>query len=122
MALRAIAIGLSASRAAFGAAMVVAPERIGRAWIGRPGGDEPAAVLARSIGARDVAIGAGGALALLAGSEGARWWLLAQAGADLGDFVGTMLARERLPASGVRSTAALAGGSGLLASLAAARC
>lgn len=118
--LRTAAIALSAGRAAFGAAMVAAPERIGRAWIGEPGRFEQVGVLSRSIGARDVALGGGAAIALVRGDGSARAWLGAQALVDVADFAGTLAARDWLPENGVRATLALAGGSALIAGAAAA--
>ena len=121
MDLRTAAIGLSAGRAALGIGLLVVPERIAAGWIGPSGAEAPAATLARSVGVRDVALGAGGALALLAGDDSARGWLGAAALCDGGDLIATLLARDSLPANGVLATAVLAGGSAVLAGLAAAR-
>ena len=118
--LRTAAIALSASRAAFGAAMISVPERIGEAWIGEPGRYERVGVLTRSVGARDVALGGGAAIALVRADGSARAWLGAQALADVADFAGTLATRDRLPESGVRATLVLAGASALIAGAAAA--
>jgi hypothetical protein len=60
------------------------------------------------LGARDLALG-GGTLAALSGG-GARPWLVASAGADLGDLLATLRHAGDLPASSVASLVAIAGG------------
>ena len=114
MSLRTAATASALGRVALGAALLVAPERIGRAWIGPAGTERSVEVMARAVGVRDVAIGIGGAAALLSGSDSARAWMLAAAAADLGDLVATVLARDVLPANGVAAVGALAGGSAAL--------
>jgi len=121
MSLRTAATVLSVGRAALGIGLLVAPERIARGWIGPVATERAVEVLARSVGIRDVALGVGGAAALINDSDSARDWMLGAAAADLGDLVATLLARDVLPANGVAATAALAGGSAVLASLTAAR-
>jgi hypothetical protein len=111
MSLRTVATALAVGRVAIGAALVVAPERIARAWIGPVATERSVEVVVRSVGIRDVALGAGGAAALLSGSDSARAWMLGAAAADFGDLIATLLARDVLPANGVAATAALAGGS-----------
>lgn len=119
--LRSAAIAISAGRVALGAALVVVPERIGRGWIGPAATERSVEVLARSLGIRDVVVGAGGAAALLGGSDSARAWLIAAAVADIGDLFATLLARDVLPANGVRGTAVLAAGSAAICSATAAQ-
>jgi uncharacterized protein DUF4267 len=121
MELRQAAIGLSAGRALLGLILLVAPEPIAKGWLG-PKGTEPAATtLARSVGVRDIALGAGAAIALLTDDDSASGWLAGAAVCDLGDIAATLIAKDSLPAAGFRGTIALAGGSAVLASLAAAR-
>ena len=72
------------------------------------------------IAIRDVAIGVGGAAALLSGSDSARAWMLAAAAADLGDLVATLLARDVIPANGVAAVGVLAGGSAAVCAATAA--
>lgn len=120
MALREIAITVSAGRAALGVALLVVPGRVGGGWIGDDGTRPGPEVLARSVGVRDVALGVGGVATLASGSSSASGWLLAQAVCDIGDLIGTLLARGALPANGVRGTVALAGGSAAIALAAAA--
>ncbi len=121
MQLRQAAIGLSAGRAILGLVLLVAPEPVAKGWIGPRGAEPPAATLARSVGVRDVALGAGATIALLRDDDSTSAWLAGAAICDLGDIVATLIARDSLPAAGVRGTIALAGGSALLAGLAAAR-
>jgi hypothetical protein len=112
---------ISASRAAFGATMIAAPQFIGEKWIGEPGRYERVALLSRSVGARDFALGAGAAAMLAQGNtEAGRILLTGQAISDAADFAGTLAVRERLPESGARWTLALAGASAIAAGLAAA--
>lgn len=119
--LRAAALAISIGRLALGAGLLVVPERIARGWIGPAATERSVEVLARSVGVRDVVIGAGGAAALVGGHSSTAGWLLAAAGADLGDIVATLLARDVLPANGVAGTAALAGGSAVVCAAAAAQ-
>ena len=120
MSLRSAATAIALGRVALGAALLVAPERIGRSWIGPAGTERSVEVMARAVGARDVAIGVGGAAALLSGSDSARAWMLAAAAADLGDMVATLLARDVLPANGVAGVGVLAGGSAVACAATAA--
>ena len=119
--IRRAATGLSVARALFGVAMIVAPRRIGEAWIGEPGGYQRVGVLTRSLGARDVVLGVGAATALVSENGAAtRLWLGGQALADLIDLAGTVSARDHLPQRGFRQTVVLAGASAVVAGAAAA--
>jgi hypothetical protein len=97
-------------RIAIGAALTVAPERSGRAWIGEVGRRPGAGVLTTGLGARDLAIGAGIATALRRG-HGANAWLRAGVLADAADLVATVRARHDLPPLAVAGVGLLAGGS-----------
>jgi hypothetical protein len=70
-------------------------------------------VLGRAVGARDLALGVGAAVALRTGAP-ARTWLLAGVLADLGDLGSTIGERATMPRNGLIGVAALAGGSALL--------
>lgn len=118
---RNAAIGLSLGRVAFGTAMSIAPRAFSKGWIGEAGDSDAAAVLARSVGARDIVVGGGAALALLRDSGAAPLWLAGQALADAADFAGALAASGSLPSRSVKATLALAGGSAALAAFAAAR-
>jgi hypothetical protein len=120
VSLRNVATAIAAGRVVLGTVLLIAPERIGRSWIGPAGTERSVEVMARAVGVRDVAIGVGGAAALMSGSDAARAWMLAAAAADLGDLVATLLARDVLPAQGVAGVGALAGGSAVLCAATAA--
>jgi hypothetical protein len=120
VSLRNVATVIAAGRVVVGTLLLVAPERVGRSWIGPVGTERSVEVMTRAVGVRDLAIGVGGAAALLSGSDSARAWLLAAAAADLGDLGATLLARDVLPAQAVAGVGALAGGSAALCAAAAA--
>jgi hypothetical protein len=119
MDLRRAAIALSLGRAALGLGLTLTPERIAVPWVGPRGGEAPASTLARSVGIRDVALGVGGAVTSHRGDSTAAAWLAGAAICDLGDIGGMLVARDSLPANGVRGTIVLAAGSAVVASLAA---
>ncbi|MEA2248183.1 MAG: hypothetical protein QOH46_2712 [Solirubrobacteraceae bacterium] len=83
---------------AMGAALLVAPGIAGSIWAGPLAGDERARVLARALGARDLALGVA---ALLALREGDGTWakrsFAAQAWADAVDFLAIAAAGDKLP-------------------------
>ncbi len=95
---RAIARFTSVCRVALGAGLIAAPERFTRAWIGDDAASAGAAVLARSLGARDVAIGAGALAA--SGSDDLERWLRAAVAADVADLGVTLAHRSALPPRG----------------------
>jgi hypothetical protein len=100
---------LTLGRVAFGVALMAAPAKATTGWIGdvarRPGTQVPVT----SLGARDIAIGVGGAWAVQ-GGDGAAPWLLAGAVADLADLAATLRHRDALPTSGVVGVSTLAAG------------
>ena len=93
---------LALGRIGMGAALLAAPERITRTWLGADGGTAGASVMGNVIGVRDLALGLG----QLRGD--ARPWVLAGVACDLVDGVVTLRSREHLPAFGVAATAAMA--------------
>ena len=119
--LRNAAVGLSLGRAALGVVLLVAPGRVAAGWVGPSGTEPPAETLARSVGVRDVVLGAAAAAALLGDHDSAPAWLAGSAICDAGDMLATLAARDSLPANGVRGTLALAGASAALAGFAATR-
>jgi hypothetical protein len=100
MDVRQAARGLALNRLAFGLNYVLRPEAVGPSWIGGAAARHPGAqVLARGLGARDLALGAGALAALYRGEDiAARKWMAAHALSDGVDLVATMAARDRLPA------------------------
>lgn len=95
---RSCARALAYARIAIGTAALVAPRRVVRSWLG-PHAEAPAvALLARSLGARDLALGLGTVLAM--GHEvPARGWVEAGGLADAGDLLATLVAFRWLPRS-----------------------
>ena len=109
MEARELARSFAFGRIALGALLVVFPGLIGRLWLGRRGASSEAQVLARALGARDVALGSGLLRSLRPGAK-ARGWVEAGVLADLADFGATLAAGDDLPALGRVSVLAAAGG------------
>lgn len=90
---RAIALG----RLGLAAAFCLTPGLALRGWPGRGAHKDPVArMLARSVGVRDLALGAGTLMALRHGSP-VRGWLEAGVVADLGDAMAVALAAPHVP-------------------------
>jgi hypothetical protein len=87
------------SRIAIGITALVAPTLLLRPWVGRDFAWQPRAkLLARSLGARDLALGSGVILALKHDGP-VRGWVEGSALADAGDCLSTLLAFGKLPNS-----------------------
>lgn len=101
---------IAAGRILLGLAVLLAPEQVTARWLGEENAKSPAVGdLARGLAARDIALG----ISVLATLEDARVGPIVQAGcalADAGDVLGTIAAREHLPAIGAAGTVAIAGG------------
>ena len=112
-ALRNFALAVFGMRIAYGAAMIAAPERVGRPWLGTSADRSPMQVGLRGIGGREIAVHG---LAVSAALRGAplRPWLLGSIAGDLTDLCATFAGRKGLPGGAVRATAAAAGGSALM--------
>ena len=110
MEARELALSNARGRMAIGAALVLAPRLAGPMWIGDEGGLAGAKIMARSLGARDLALGLGLAVALDRGAP-VRGWLEGAALADAVDLVGVLLAGHSIPQSKRRAVALIAGGS-----------
>jgi hypothetical protein len=113
--------GYSALRIAYAVALLAAPGRTARPWLGAapatPGGE----VAVRGLGARDLAISAGALAAATRGGQ-PRWWLAACAASDGVDVVATLAADgEGLPTRAKLGTAIAAGVFGAAAAALAAR-
>jgi hypothetical protein len=100
---------LAASRAALGVAVLAAPEKVTARWLGEHASHPAVRYLARSLGARDLALG----LFVLAtlddpvlGPRVQAWC----AAVDSLDALATVAARSDLPPAGVAGTVAVAGG------------
>jgi len=96
---RTAALAIALTRTAFGAALLAAPRALGHSWIGEDA-DRPAArAVIQAVGARDIGIGAGGAIALTRGGD-PKAWLAAGAAADVADCMITLGSFRHLPARG----------------------
>ena len=110
---RTVTTAVLGLRIAYGAAMVAAPERIGRPWVGAPAARAPTQVPLRGLGGREVALHG---LALCAALRGTplRPWLLGSIAGDLTDLLATVAGRAGLPEGALRATVAAGGGSALV--------
>jgi hypothetical protein len=112
---------LAIGRAGFGVNYLLRPEEAENSWIGRAAKKPGTQVLARSQGARDIALGAGTLRALVRGdSRELRAWVTGQAFSDLADFLATWIARNDIPGRQARLAMIVAGGSALVGGAAAA--
>ena len=94
---RSVARITAAGRVAIGAALLVAPQAVTRAWTGPTGALPGAKLLGRGLGVRDLMLGVGVINALDRGDPRAQDWVRASAVADVGDAVATALAFRHLP-------------------------
>jgi hypothetical protein len=95
--MRTLAGLISGGRFLFGVAFIAKPMLMERAWIGKQARVPGAQLLARAVGARDLALGLGGLQALPRDDGSARPWLAAAAICDAVDFGATWAAGRRIP-------------------------
>lgn len=101
---------LAAGRLAIGAALVAKPaSQVGAGWVGDDAQRGSAALLLRSVGARDMALALGTLGAQRTGSA-LKPWLLGATLADAVDLFATFAAGKAVPASAKAAIALLAGG------------
>jgi hypothetical protein len=112
-AARRSALGILALRIAYGAALVVAPARLGRRWLGPASQQAPTQVPLRGLGAREVALHAGAMIAAVRGAP-LRPWLTVSIAGDLSDIASTFAAAKQLPEGSARATLLAAGVSAAL--------
>jgi hypothetical protein len=105
---RRAAGALAVGRIALGVAVLGAPEEVTSRWLGGHARHPIVRYLARSLGVRDVALGALALASLRDGSSAAQAQL-ACAAADAVDALATVAARSELPALGALGTVAVAG-------------
>ena len=106
---RRVAWLLATARTALGVGVLAAPERVTAGWLGEANASLPVVVdLARSLGARDLALGIATLAALEDPVLGPRVQLLC-AIVDGVDTAATILARAALPRRGVIGTVVIAG-------------
>jgi hypothetical protein len=107
------ALALAAGRSALGVAVLAAPASVTARWLGPENAQKPVVIdLARSLGARDLALGIATLQTLDDPVIGPRVQALC-AVVDSVDALATLLAREHLPRKGVIGTIALAGAGAL---------
>jgi hypothetical protein len=103
---RDVARQYAAGRVALGAALVIAPRRLGRVWLGRDGAGTGSVAL-RALGARDIVLG-GIALHTLDNPQVGPRWQRTCAAVDAVDLVATAAARPKLPPVGSALVMAMA--------------
>lgn len=108
-AARVTAGSVVALRIAYGVALIVAPRRLTRRWLGATVEDAPVQVALRALGAREALLHAGALIAVTRGAP-LRPWLAASAAGDLTDVIATAIGRRRLPPSSTPATVAVGGG------------
>jgi hypothetical protein len=118
--MRTLAGLISFGRLLFGIAFIAQPTLMDRGWIGKQARIPGAQVLARAVGARDLAIGLGGLQAVARDDGSARPWLGAAAICDAVDFGATWAAGRGIPRQARTGVLAIAGVFALLSSIAAA--
>jgi hypothetical protein len=101
-------VGFALGRIAFGLGLIAVPERVASSWLGADAERPAAQVAIRALGARDIALAAGAAIAARRG-EPVRPWLIGCAACDLTDLGATLAAGEAIPPRGRWGTVALAG-------------
>jgi hypothetical protein len=117
---RKTAIAFAFGRIAFGAGLLAAPGKVASGWLAGDAGRPPTQVAIRGLGARDVALAAGVALAARDGAP-VRPWLVACIACDLADIGATLAAGAALPARARWGTVALAGAAAVVGVALAAR-
>ncbi len=84
-------------RVAVGVAALAAPRLTARPWVGSAADDPSIRLLARAVGGRDVALGAGALRALTVSGREARPWVALGGLADVVDAAVTIAAFRTLP-------------------------
>lgn len=110
---------IAAGRCALGVLAMLLPSVPARPWVGATAaGSAGGKVLARALGARDLALGIGAWRALRRRRGGATEWVTAGALADVADAVVTLGSWRRLPRGGRALVLMAAAGSAATAALA----
>jgi hypothetical protein len=118
--LRTLARTNGLGRAAIGASLIAAPSLLAAPWVGEDEMSDGAKLFARSLGARDLALGLGVHLAMQ-NKAPVRGWLEGSALADVVDAAVTLLYWRKLPAQGRAGVLALAATSAVQCALVARR-
>ena len=117
--MRILAGLISLGRFVIGVAFIAEPMLMDRAWIGKQARVPGAQVLARAVGARDLALGLGGLQAVARNDGSAQPWLAAGALCDAVDFGATWAAGRRIPRQARTGVLAIAAVFALLSAIAA---
>jgi hypothetical protein len=106
-------------RIAYGAALIAAPTRLGRRWLGPAAKAAPTQVPLRALGAREIVLHVG---AIVAAARGAplRPWLAGSIVGDLSDLAATLVGRDQLPKGAATATLIVGGTSALVSAAVAA--
>ncbi|HEX3980988.1 MAG TPA: hypothetical protein VHW93_07180 [Acidimicrobiales bacterium] len=84
-------------RVGIGVTAIAAPTLMARPWIGAPAEDTASRLLARTMGARDLALGLGAVRALARTDQEARSWVALGGMADAIDALASLVAFRTLP-------------------------
>src|SRR3954468_16701790 len=112
-ATRLLAASVLALRVAYGAALIAAPARLTRRWLGPAVEHDPTRVALRGLGVREALLHAGGLAATLR-CVAVRPCLAASVAGDVSDIAATAAGRRGLPDGAAPATLAVAGASALL--------
>jgi hypothetical protein len=107
---RLAAVAVLGLRAAYGAALLLAPGPVTKQWLGPPAARPPAVVALRGLAAREIAVHVAAMVDALRGAPLRPWLALSIAG-DVADIAATAAGRAGLPDKAPVKTAAVAGGS-----------
>jgi hypothetical protein len=78
---------LCISRIVFGVGLILMPRMYVRFWVGPAASQRTSRLLARALGARELALGGGGLAALRAGDDAAQPWVTANALTEAADVI-----------------------------------
>jgi hypothetical protein len=110
---RTAAVAVFGLRVAYGVALVAAPARITRSWLGPAVEGDATQVVLRGLGGREVLLHGFGIAAAMRGKP-LLPWLLVSMGGDLTDIAATVAGSGGIPGDAPKKTAAVAGGSAAL--------
>jgi hypothetical protein len=110
---RTAAVTVFGLRVAYGVALVAAPAKITRSWLGPAVEGDATQVALRGLGGREVLLHGFGIAAALRGKPMLPW-LLVSIGGDLSDITATFAGRGGIPDDAPKKTAVVAGGSAAL--------
>jgi hypothetical protein len=113
---RTAVLAVMSLRVAYGVGLLVAPAGLSRRWLGAAADMGPTQIPLQGLGAREVVMHTGIAIAAARGTA-LRPWLLGSIAGDLTDVAATLAQRSELPQGAALATALVGGGSALLSGL-----